>query len=215
GMPRFLAPRREEALATLSEAARKELRELLTAATDAAEDDALPPVRPVIKKWTLEDLGPLIADDKLRPSAERGAIVFRDALCVRCHRVGARGPAVGPDLTHVAGRFSRRDMLDSILSPSQVVAENYRNVQIRTTDGRTIVGRVLIGGDYRAEKLQIATEPLRPSVVVELQKSEIEENLLSESSPMPQGLLDTFSAQEVLDLLAYLEGGSTEDLRQP
>ncbi|HUE71544.1 MAG TPA: PQQ-dependent sugar dehydrogenase [Pirellulaceae bacterium] len=207
GMPRFLSTLREEALATLSDAERKELGDLVNLAVDAADDEP-PPVRPVVKKWTLEDFAPLLADDKLQPSAERGAIVFRDALCVRCHRVGARGPAVGPDLTHVAGRFSRRDMLESILAPNKVVAENYRNVQIRTQGGRTIVGRVLIAGDYRSEKLQIATEPLRPSTIVEVNKREIEENRLSDTSPMPAGLLDTFTAQEVLDLLAYLESGA-------
>jgi putative heme-binding domain-containing protein len=215
GMPRFLATLREESLATLSEAERKDLGDLLKAGADPAADDAPPPERMLVKKWTLDDLAPLLADNSQRPSVERGAVVFRDALCVRCHRSGARGPAVGPDLTHVAGRFSRRDMLESILEPSKVVAENYRNVQIRTTDGRTIVGRVLIAGDYRSETLQIATEPLRPGVVVELNKKEVEENRMSDSSPMPRGLLDTFTAQEVLDLLAFLETGAAVKPHRP
>jgi putative heme-binding domain-containing protein len=208
GMPRFLSTLREEAVATLTDAERKQLGDLLNAAADPDED--APPVRPVVKKWVLQDFTPLVDDKDHEASAERGAVVFRDALCVRCHRVGARGPAVGPDLTNVASRFSRRDMLQSILEPNQVVAENYRNVQIRTTDGRSIVGRVLVAGDYRSEKLQIATEPLRPSTVIEIHKRDIEESRLADTSPMPAGLLDTFTAEQVLDLLAYLEGG-----RQP
>jgi len=119
-----------------------------------------------------------------------------------------RGPAIGPALTHVTGRFSRRDILESILTPSKVVAENYRNIQVLATDGRVIVGRVLAEGDYRSEKLRIATDPLRPAAVVELSKREIDQVRESESSPMPQGLLDSFGQAEVLDLLAFLLAGA-------
>jgi putative heme-binding domain-containing protein len=95
-------------------------------------------------------------------------------------------------------------MLDSILSPSKVVAENYRNVQILTTDGRQIVGRVAMEGDFRSEKLRLATQPLQPAVVVEISKREIDQVRETETSPMPQGLLDSFSKQEIFDLLAFL-----------
>jgi putative heme-binding domain-containing protein len=98
-------------------------------------------------------------------------------------------------------------MLESILNPSKVIADNYRNVQISTTDGRQIVGRVVVEGDFRSEKLRIATEPLRPSAIVEISKLEIEQTHEAESSPMPHGLLDSFTAQEILDLLAFLQGG--------
>jgi len=59
--------------------------------------------------------------------------------------------------------------------------------------------------------LRIATEPLRPSVVVELSKREVEQYREVETSPMPQGLLDSFTAQEILDLLAFLTSGSNVD----
>jgi len=210
GMPKFLTQLRDDASKTLSDAERKELADVLSVAAPPA-DETPPPVRAVVKKWTLDDLAPMLSDASRKGDAAKGAGVFRDALCVRCHRVGARGPAVGPDLTHVSGRFSRRDMLASILTPSKVVAENYRNVQVSTTDGRNILGRVLLEGDYRSEKLRIATDPLRPSVIVELSKQEIEQYRETETSPMPDGLVDTFRAEEVLDLIAYLEGGA----RQP
>jgi hypothetical protein len=90
------------------------------------------------------------------------------------------------------------------------VAENYRNVEVVTTDGRVIIGRPLTAGDYRAEKLRIATDPLRPSVVVEIDKKEIELHRLAPTSPMPTGLLDTFTREEIADLLAYLASGVPE-----
>lgn len=201
GLPKFLAHLREESLATLSAEQRPQYEKLLTPEMD---DAPVAITRPIVKAWTLDDLASQLDH---RGDRARGETVFREAQCLRCHRVGARGPAVGPDLTHVARRFSRRDMLESILTPSKVVAEHYRNVQVETKDGRSILGRVLIEGDYRSETMRIATDPLRPSQIVELNKRDIQEYRLSETSPMPSGLLDRFTIEEVVDLLAYLESG--------
>ncbi len=206
GMPQFIKRLREEAEAALSDDERRQLADLL--ATPTTEPDLILPERPLVKQWKPADIAPLLADAKRRGDAQRGAAVFQDALCVRCHRVGARGPAVGPDLTHVAGRFSRQDILQSVLTPAAVVAESYRNVQVLLTDGRTLVGRALVEGDYRSEKLRLAVNPLKPSEIVEISKREIVQSRQVETSPMPSVLLDTFNEQAVLDLLAYLEAGA-------
>ncbi len=208
GMPGFLRTIREAATARLSAAERSELAPLLET---AVVDEPLPTTnRQTVQKWTLDDLADVAADSAPHGDVRRGATIFREALCTRCHRVGATGPAVGPDLTYVGRRFTPRDILQSILLPSQVVAENYRNVEVVTTDGRVITGRPLMSGDYRAEKLRIATDPLRPSVVVVLDKKEIELHRLAPTSPMPTGLLDTFTREEIADLLAYLTSGVTQ-----
>jgi putative heme-binding domain-containing protein len=207
GMPKFLAHLREESHATLSDSERAALADVLDAKDDAGET-APPPSRPLVKKWSMADFAETLKNSaQAAGDAQRGAIVFRDALCARCHRVGARGPAVGPDLTFLSRRFSRRDMLESILAPSQVVAEHYRSVHVQTKDGREIIGRVLIEGDFRSETLRIAADPLRPSLVVEVNKRDIDQYRLADISPMPTGLLDGFEASEILDLLAYLEAG--------
>jgi putative heme-binding domain-containing protein len=206
GMPKFLAQIREQAIATLSDAERHDLAALLESTAESSEP--LPPPRPLVKRWTSDDFANLAGDTK-RGDPKRGETVFRDALCIRCHRAGARGPAVGPDLTHVAGRFGPRDLLDSILTPNKVIAENYRNVQVRTTDGRSLVGRVFLEGDFRSEKLRLATQPLAPAEIVELDKKQIDEVRESPISPMPEGLLDGFSQQDILDLLAFLKRGGS------
>jgi putative heme-binding domain-containing protein len=206
GMPQFIKRLREQAEAALSDEERPQLADLLAA--PPAEPDLILPERPLVKAWKTADFAPLLADAKRRGDAARGAAVFQQSLCVRCHRVGARGPAVGPDLTHVAGRFSRQDILQSVLTPAAVVAENYRNVQVLLADGRTLIGRALVEGDYRSEKLRLAVNPLKPSEIVELSKREIVQSRQVETSPMPSGLLDTFDEQAVLDLLAFLEAGA-------
>ncbi|HWB10990.1 MAG TPA: hypothetical protein VG826_17310 [Pirellulales bacterium] len=208
GLPGFLDRLRTESLATLGEGERPAVEDLIT--PDASDDEPLPPPRPKVAAWTLEDLRPLADKDATPGDAKRGAAIFREALCSRCHRAGATGPAVGPDLTYVARRFERGDMLEAIVEPSRSVAENYRNVSIVTDSGRLLVGRLAMTGDFRAEKLRLNLDPLRPGHVVEIDKREVEEQRLDDTSPMPQGLLNGFTREEIADLLAFLEGGVRE-----
>lgn len=202
GMPTFLQLIREAALERLSDAERTELASLLAPA--GGEEPAERIERPLVREWTFDDLREALDRSGHEASAERGADVFQQALCVRCHRVGARGPAVGPDLTYVGRRFSRDDILQSIVLPNRVVAENYRNLEVVTTDGRVITGRPITAGDYRSPRVSIAVDPLRPAEIVVLSKQDIEVSRLSATSPMPAGLLNTFTVDEISDLLAYL-----------
>ena len=205
GLPPLEKWLREESIKTLSEAERTELAGLLEPKPPVPEP--LPPARPLVKKWTPEDLASLHGNENPKGDAERGRLLFREALCARCHRVGLRGAAVGPDLTFVSRRFSRKDVLESVLLPSKSVAENYRLETITTLSGQTHTGRIIPEGDYRSEKVRLSLDPLDASKVVEIDKKEIDQHNTSPVSPMPSGLLDTLTLDEVRDLLAYLESG--------
>jgi putative heme-binding domain-containing protein len=205
GMPGFLQATREAATARLNDEERAALASLLEPTVPDSQASTVN--RPIVQQWTLDALADTPALDPSAGDPDRGADVFRDALCTRCHRVGATGPAVGPDLTYVGRRFTRRDMLQSVLTPSQVVAENYRNMEVVTTDGRVITGRPVLSGDYRLPVLRIATNPLQPAQVEEVPKDQVELHRLAESSPMPAGLLNGFTPDEIADLLAYLQRG--------
>lgn len=207
GMPDFLRQIREEATATLTDNERRQLKDLLKPGNEVPESE-LTIARPFVREWTLEDLDELLAVPAAGPDVQNGRMLFQAALCSRCHRLGQRGGLVGPDLTSVAGRFSQRDILTSILDPSRVVAGKYRNTQIVTGGGKTIVGRVLTGGDYRSPKLRISTDPLRPSQIVEVEKSRIDIRKDSTLSPMPKGLVNTLTKRDILDLLAAVRAPS-------
>ena len=133
--------------------------------------------------------------------------MFEAAACSACHRIGRHGHVAGPDLTSVGRRFSRHDILESILDPSKVVAEQYRQDVIVTTNGKVIAGTILQGGDYRSPKLRMLVDPLRPDRIVTIAKIDVEQHRRSKISKMPKGLLNTLSKPEILDLLAYLESG--------
>lgn len=209
GMPKFLAQLRNDAIATLNDQERHDLEGLLYPRVDSSPEPVSVPSRPIVRQWETEGLLQQLQDVSRAPDRERGETLFREALCSRCHRTGAIGPAVGPDLTHVAARFSKKDILRSIIEPSAVVSETYRNVQVSTVDGRSITGRFVIGGDYRSQKARIATDPLDSRVVAEIDKTDIESVQETTVSPMPSGLLDRFRADEIADLLEYLTSPPT------
>jgi putative heme-binding domain-containing protein len=203
GLPKFMASLREESLGTLSENEREILASMLEAKTEVVADSGSP--RPLIHKWSIDELADVASDTIVEGNRELGSRVFREALCARCHRVGREGTAAGPDLTFVGRRFSPRDLLESILTPSRSVAENFRTDAIVTQSGEIHVGRILIEGDYRSQKVRIQTDPLKTNSVVEIDKKEIEEHQQLDRSPMPDGLLNSFTRDEIRALVAYLQ----------
>lgn len=203
GMPGFLQQLRQDAVAGLTEEQKRELGDLLEPKAAVAET-TLTIDRPLVRQWTLAEAIESVETSNHPGDADRGAEVFRQANCAACHRLQGRGGVIGPDLSSAAGRFSRRDLLASIIEPSQVVAQAYRGVRVVTADGRVIAGRVATEGDYRRSILRIVENPMRPADVTEIPKSDLE--LVEEStvSTMPTGLLDTFTTEEIVDLLAAL-----------
>ena len=198
----FLQRIREDAVAAMTETQRISQSGLLSPVVTEAD---LSPPRSPVHRYTLDNVASLLSEEPDQGDATAGAAVFREALCVRCHRFQTDGFAYGPDLTSVSRRFSRRDLLRSILNPSEVVAEPWQMAQVVTSDGRVHTGRVIARGDYRSESLLLNTNPLSPSLLVEIDKKNIEELNYVKTSPMPERLLDGFTLIEIRDLLAYLE----------
>jgi putative heme-binding domain-containing protein len=210
GMPGFLERIRKEALASVPDEDEQERFAALLAREPAAAEESMAP-RSFVRKWTANDA--LAATQSLdgKPDLERGLAMFTAASCSKCHRVGRVGTLVGPDLTAASSRFGRRDLLESIVEPSKVIAENYRSLEVVTADGKSYVGRVAPGGDFRSQKLRLAIDAQRPFEFIEIDKRTIEQEQVSAVSWMPEGLLDTLSADEIRDLVAFIEAGGQRE----
>jgi putative heme-binding domain-containing protein len=157
--------------------------------------------------WKLEDLEPRLAEVGKGRSFEKGKAAAIATQCVFCHTMSTdrRLPAgvFGPELVQVSARFGRRDLLDHILNPSKVVDEKFRFVTIKRADGSTVMGSLESEDD---ERVVLKPNPLSPETV-EVGKSLIKERSVSETSPMPAGLLNALKAEQILDLLAFIEAG--------
>lgn len=204
GMPDFLKKIRQEAVATLTDPEKKLLGKLIEGPPDEVVADAAS-ARPFVRKWTLEELIESLGEVGQQRDLERGQAMFTAAGCIKCHRLRGHGRLIGPDLTSAPSRFSRRDILESIISPSKVIPETYRSLQIVTTDGKTYVGRVALGGDFRSETLHLATDPQNPYKTIAIPKKNIEVEQPSPISLMPEGTLNSLTKEEILDLLAFIE----------
>jgi putative heme-binding domain-containing protein len=156
-----------------------------------------------VKKWTLDELLARFDSGLKNRDFDHGRAMFAAANCFACHRFAGEGGSFGPDLSGLAGRFSVRDLLESVVEPSKVISDQYQAVVMRLKDGRVVTGRII---NLAGDGMTVNTDMLNPgrggSESVRL--SEVEEMQPSKTSMMPQGLLDTMNEDEVLDLLAFL-----------
>jgi putative heme-binding domain-containing protein len=199
----FLKQIKTAAVATLSESEKAELKPILEAPPRPKSNVASTgPARQFVKEWTVEELVPVVESGlKKKRDFEKGRTLFAAANCFACHRFADEGGAVGPDLTALAGRFSPRDLVESIVLPSKVISDQYEAVIIATADGQTITGRIM---NLHNDTMTINTNMLDPSAQVNVNRSRIEEMRPSPISMMPDGLLSTLDGEEVVDLIAYL-----------
>jgi len=204
GLPQALKAIRKESTATLTEIEKEKLRTVL------ASRPALPAFpdrsdRSVINSWTVTKFKKHLNFKIEKRDLINGEKVFRLALCSRCHQHGKVGYPIGPDLTNVANRFGREDLLREILLPSNSIAENFQAVELKLREGKIVRGQIIPNLDYRVPYIQIAENSLYPNKVTKIDKVNITERSHSKVSLMPSGLLNLFTIDEILDLLAWLE----------
>jgi len=153
------------------------------------------------KSWSLGELATLTREGFKGRNFENGKRSFSSARCIVCHRFNGEGGATGPDLSQVAGRFSAKDLSESIVDPNKVVSDQYRASVVETHSGKLITGKIV---SETPGNLLVLTDPEDSTKVVNLKKSDVAEVKPSPVSMMPAKLIDSLNQEEVLDLLAYM-----------
>jgi uncharacterized repeat protein (TIGR03806 family) len=167
----------------------------------------LKPEKPFVRAWQMEDLLPALEEAKAGRPGDSGKSVFRETGCVQCHRFGGEGGTVGPDLTGIGKRLAARELLESVLLPSKVIADEYATYLIETTHGEVVSGRIE-REDGQVLVLRSASAVEAP---VEIAKQDILDRKRSDTSNMPAGMVNVLEKEQILDLLAYLH--SSQDVR--
>jgi len=150
-------------------------------------------------RWDFDQLVKFLnSDDGKFGDPSIGRNVYAKAQCASCHKYNDHGDAIGPTLTGIGRRYSKREILESILYPAHVVSNQYASKKVITRDGRALIGMVAQRGDgaidLRDANNQVST----------IDEADIDQILPSNSSIMPSGLLDNLSLQEISDLMAYM-----------
>lgn len=98
-------------------------------------------------------------------------------------------------------------MCESILEPSKVISDQYHNVIIVKTDGTEVTVRIVEEDD---RQIVMLTNPFTEERA-EVWKTDVQTRGVSKVSPMPEGLLNVLTREEILDLLAFIESGGKSD----
>ena len=131
---------------------------------------------------------------------ERGRVLFESQTlaCAHCHSTdGLRGKA-GPDLFATGDKFGRREIIDSILTPSARIADGYETTILRTESGNVYSGIVKQATNQSIEIAVAVGGSVRIAV------DDIEARRTSAVSMMPQDLHASLSLAEFNDLIEYL-----------
>ncbi len=197
----FIADIKKNALANTPAAEQEALKEIIEAEPPSEPMFTFEP-RSFQKNWTVEDF-----DDVLAVGLEggrdfdNGRKMFGAATCYACHRFNQEGGALGPDLTSVAGKFSPRDLLVSIVDPSEQVSDQYGQMVFTMKDKSVVTGRIM---NLAGDSVRVNTNMMDPNAITSIDRKRLESMEQSPISMMPMGLINTLSKDDTLDLLAYL-----------
>lgn len=130
-------------------------------------------------------------------------IFYQDvaAECIRCHMVNNQGAEVGPDLTTIADRLNREELLLSMIDPAANLTPGYSSLTITRTDGETVSG-LYQGETDNAITLTISGED------VSVNKADISETRRIPSAMPPVG--DRLNRNQIRDLVEFLTTLSDE-----
>lgn len=118
--------------------------------------------------------------------------------CKNCHQIAKEGRDVGPELTAIGKKYTRQQLLESILQPSKVIDPKYVTYLIETTNGQVLTGLLV----KKTEDMTVLRDAQAKEVSIPA--NEIEFAAPQQKSLMPELLLQEMTAQQVADLLAFL-----------
>lgn len=177
---------------------------LAAAATkDAAVRDLFEKYVPDSQK--VKRLGTVVRPESLlalKGDPVRGKDVFFKTTglqCATCHKVRGEGGQIGPDLSDVGKRLSKRQVLDSLFDPSRDIDPKYAAYLVELDDGRQLSG-LLVAKDNKELTVR---DPQGKDTKVPLTR--VASLLPSKKSLMPDQLLRDLTAEQAADLLAFLE----------
>ena len=132
----------------------------------------------------------------VKGDARRGAVLF-EQRCASCHRRGAIGNDIGPDIRSVISHEPAR-LLASIIDPSSDVQPGFYAYHCRLATGEEIYGMI------SAETETALTFKLVDATTRTVLRKEIAQLQNSNRSLMPDGLETGLTPQEMADLITLL-----------
>lgn len=146
----------------------------------------------------LRTMGDFDPAGSMTGDAARGEAIYNGkGDCASCHRIGAEGSRVAPNLTTIATMRTAGSLAATLANPTEAMLPINRSVRIVTNDGTRYNGRRLNEDTYT---VQIIDENER---LLSLEKDDLREYAILTESAMPS-YAETLTDQERADVLAFL-----------
>lgn len=135
--------------------------------------------------------------DIAKADTTKGHVIF-NAICGQCHKLFGEGQNVGPDLTG-SNRGNLDYVLDNVLDPNAVIGKDYQLNIFELADGRVASGVV-------KEESATAFRIVMPGGLEQtITTTEVKKRTVAKVSTMPEGLFDALPAEQLQQLVAYLQ----------
>ncbi len=158
-------------------------------------------------EWKLEELADAVKEMEHKGGRNfaNGRQMFTVATCVACHQFGGQGNEFGPNLAQLDPKVFKTaaDVADHILDPSKRIEDKYALYRIVLTSDVVVTGMIV---ETKGGVVKVIENPLASAKPREIKEADIAEKAKALTSPMPKGLLDKLTREEILDLLAYVWG---------
>lgn len=133
---------------------------------------------------------------KTKGDVAHGETVFL-GKCITCHKNGAVGNDIGPDLSSIGQKFDGTAMLDAIIHPDTSIVFGYKPMMIKTKKGQAFYGFLLSEGETSVLKDMVGRQVVIPS------------DEIASKAGMGRGMMPTAASlgltdQNLADLVAYL-----------
>jgi putative heme-binding domain-containing protein len=160
--------------------------------------------RGFVRLWALEDLLPELEAAQKNRSYARGAQLFEEVGCNKCHVMNGKGLNVGPELTRISEKLKIEDILRSLIHPSERIEPGFETWQVETSDFETHTGFLVSQDD---KEVVLRTNVQNPDERTVIPRDKIDSITQTPLSTMPSGLLSTLQKEEIYDLIAYVFNG--------
>ncbi|HXA06480.1 MAG TPA: PVC-type heme-binding CxxCH protein [Bryobacteraceae bacterium] len=139
----------------------------------------------------------------------RGRRVFfgEKVACYHCHTIGKQGGHVGPDLTAVGAIRTGHDLLEAIVFPSASFVPGFEIYNVETK-------AEMFSGVRGQDTKDAVTLVTGPNAEIRIPRKQIVSMKPSSVSLMPEGLDESLTRAEFIDLLAFMQGQKSREMAQ-
>ena len=132
------------------------------------------------------------------PVAGRAVYESGRGACIACHKIGDKGNEIGPNLSKIGGIRAERELVESILFPSNNIARDYDLNSFQLTDGSSVLGLI------KARSAEGVTVKEASGQERLLPNETIASSAQLTTSLMPTGLDGMLAEKDLVDLVAFL-----------